>query len=149
MLRGDVSREAGRVVLVDDRPERRRVLREIFLAAGVPANDVGEADDLNRVAEIVEAEGSDVVVVERRRPITDAVLAITRMRDRFPLLRIVVCSFDKDDDANRREQAAGVDYHLDKPLRTADVRLVVDGEGRVAIPDSGEALLSSGANPSR
>jgi CheY-like chemotaxis protein len=144
-----VSGEAERVVLVDDRPERRRILREIFVAAGVGADDIGEADDLNSAAQIVQTMGFGAVVLERPRAISDGLEAIAQMRSRFPQLRIVVCSFDNDDASERLEREAGVDFHLDKPLRTSDVRHVVDGRGRAAPAGASTPLMSCDATGSR
>ena len=138
----------ARVVLVDDRPERRRILREIFAAAGVALDDIGEADDLDGAAQIVETMGAAVVVVERPRAIADGVEAIARMRSHFPMLRIAVCSFANDAVADRLEREAGADDHLDKPLRTADVRRVIDGHDRAEVAGASPSLLTSAATSS-
>jgi CheY-like chemotaxis protein len=143
----------GRVVLVDDRPERRRILREIFLAAGVPVSNIGEADDVVAAVELVDAQGADVVVLERQLPVPEGAAAIARLRSRFPLVRIAISSFGTDDETKQVEVAAGADFHLDKPLRTADARQVADVDGTAAPPGSGAApapaLISSAVNPSR
>jgi CheY-like chemotaxis protein len=123
-----------RVVLVDDRLQRRRIMREILLAAGVPATDIDEADEADAVIARAGSE-PDVAVLERQKPIDADLAAIALLRHRFPILRIEIVSFGTDDETKRLELEAGADGHLDKPVRTADVRRLLDRGGLRAVPE--------------
>jgi two-component system sensor histidine kinase RpfC len=120
----DAGRALG-VVLIDDRPERRRLLRQILLGSGLALGDVGEADDKAKALALVDPRGEDLAVLEMR-PVDDGLVMIAELRRRAPRARIVACSFGIDAEIRRRALEAGADACLDKPVRAADFRKLVD-----------------------
>jgi CheY-like chemotaxis protein len=138
-----VPNRVARVVLVDDRPQRRGVLRELLLAADV-GPDIGEADDVGGVVAMVDAERIDVVVLERRLPVQGVLAAIAALRSRLPLVWIVISSFGSDDQTEELEVAAGANAHLAKPLRAADVRQMIERGRGSGLPGSGALPMSCG-----
>jgi len=79
-----------RVLLVDDHPGMRRVLRGVLEDAGVQV--VGEAGDgLEGVAQ-AEAVRPDVVLMDWRMPRLDGVQATARIRSQLPEVQVVVFS---------------------------------------------------------
>jgi DNA-binding NarL/FixJ family response regulator len=78
------------VLLVDDHPGMRRVLRGVLEDAGVQV--VGEAGDgLEGVAQ-AEAVRPDVVLTDRRMPLLNGVQATARIRSQLPEVQVVVFS---------------------------------------------------------
>jgi DNA-binding NarL/FixJ family response regulator len=79
-----------RVLLVDDHPPMRRVLRGVLEDAGMQV--VGEAGDgLEGVAQ-AEAVRPDVVLMDWRMPRLDGVQATARIRSQLPEVQVVVFS---------------------------------------------------------
>jgi DNA-binding NarL/FixJ family response regulator len=79
-----------RVLLVDDHPPMRRVLRGVLEDAGMEV--VGEAGDgLEGVAQ-AEAVRPDVVLMDWRMPRLDGVQATAQIRSQLPMVQVVVFS---------------------------------------------------------
>ena len=79
-----------RVLLVDDHPPMRRVLRGVLEDAGVQV--VGEAvDGLDGVAQ-AEAVRPDVVLMDWRMPRLNGVQATARIRSQLPEIQVVMFS---------------------------------------------------------
>ena len=73
------------------------------------------------------AEHADAVLVEIQMPVTLGLATIGALRERFPDLRIIVCSFHNDSATRQAARMHGADGYLAKPLdRASLVRLVVD-----------------------
>jgi CheY-like chemotaxis protein len=111
-----------RVVLVDDRPDRRRLVRQIVVSTGLELTDTADADDGASAIALIEAQGADVAIVEIQMPIREGLAAITALRSRFSRLRIVVCSFHVDPATKQLALDAGADAYLDKPVRSEQLR---------------------------
>jgi CheY-like chemotaxis protein len=120
----DDDDRALRIVLVDSRPDRRRLLRQILLSTGLALGPVDEADDKAMALALVDPGDEGLVVLEIL-PVDEGLLAITELRRRAPRWRIVACSFQLDPTTRQRALDAGADACLDKPLRTADLRKLV------------------------
>ena len=110
-----------RVVLIDARPDRRAVMRQVFVHSGVDAAVVGEADGETDAIDLVEKHRAGVVVVELPIPVSLGVGTITALRGRFPELAIVVISFNTDAEVKDQAQAAGADAYLIKPVSAREV----------------------------
>jgi DNA-binding NarL/FixJ family response regulator len=79
-----------RVLVVDDHPPMRRVLRGVLEDAGMQV--VGEAGDgLEGIAQ-AEAVRPDVVLMDWRMPQLDGVQATARIRSQLPMVQVVVFS---------------------------------------------------------
>jgi CheY-like chemotaxis protein len=135
---GDEQDGTLNVVLIDDRPDRRRVMRQVLLGRDLTA--VTEVDDWATALTHIEAHGTDVVVLEIQIPIETGLAAIAALRDHSPTLPIVVCSFHVDPATKQRALDAGADAYLEKPVRTEDLRRAIDLDsttrGRPAHPTS-------------
>jgi CheY-like chemotaxis protein len=89
--------EAGRqparmpqVLLVDDSPAMRRVLRALLEDAGIEV--VGEAADGAEGVELAAALRPEVVLMDWRMPRLDGVQATARIRQRLPEVQVVMFS---------------------------------------------------------
>ena len=86
---GQVVR-APRVLLVDDNPAMRRVLRGLLEDPGMEA-DAEAADGLEGVTQ-AEAVQPDVVLMDWRMPHLDGIQATARIRQRLPQVQVVMFS---------------------------------------------------------
>jgi len=79
-----------RVLLVDDSPAMRRVLRGLLEDAAIQV--VGEAADGAEGVELAAALRPDVVLMDWRMPRLDGVQATARIRQRLPEVQVVMFS---------------------------------------------------------
>ncbi|MGI8809477.1 MAG: response regulator transcription factor [Acidimicrobiales bacterium] len=110
-----------RVVLVDSRPDRRAVMRQVFEHSGVDAAVVGEADGEADAVALVEQHGAELAVVELPMPLRDGLATVAALRHRFPDLAIVVISFNTDVAVKEQALADGADAYLLKPVSAREV----------------------------
>jgi len=110
--------QAFRVLIVDNRADRRELMRHVVAGAGVAASDVAEAATADEAAALLHGDGCDVVLVEIQMPVALGLETIAALRRRSPASRIVVCSFHRDEATKAEAQAQGADAYLDKPVST-------------------------------
>jgi DNA-binding NarL/FixJ family response regulator len=106
------------VVLVDVRSERLAVMRTLLDGTGL-VSVVGEADTQERALEEIARCRADVVVVEIQMPVDAGLATVAALRQRFPDLRIVVCSFHLGAETQRLALENGADTYLAKPVDIA------------------------------
>ncbi|MDP1804473.1 MAG: response regulator, partial [Acidimicrobiales bacterium] len=104
-----------RVVLVDAREERRKLMVDVVEGGGDRARIVGEADSLEAARRAIDEECGDAVVVDLRMPTAEGLRTVQQLRRVFPRLGIVVCSFDLSRAAIEEALLAGADACLPKP----------------------------------
>jgi DNA-binding response OmpR family regulator len=85
----------------------------------------------------VDQLGPNGVVLEIQLPVTQGLDTISALRDEFPALPIIVCSFHHDATRKRAALARGADAYLGKPLSPRDLHALL----RTALPNR------SGASP--
>ena len=135
--------QAVRVVLVDDRPERRQLVRRVVENCGVAASVVAEVGSEGEVIALVEVDHPDLVLLEIQIPVEAGLDAISALRRRYPLLRILVCSFHRRKATKLRALELGADEYLEKPISPSDVTAAL----RRLFPDAptpGELLAFQG-----
>ena len=114
-----------RVVLVDARAERRRLVRQVLEGPGVMATVIGEADSQPAALALLDRQDADLVILEIQMPVQEGLETIAALRDRFSRLRIVVCSFHRDRATKERALDQGADAYLDKPVSAVDLKAVL------------------------
>nr|MDQ6927965.1 response regulator [Actinomycetota bacterium] len=112
---------ARRVLLVDSRDNRRQLMRLVVSGNDAKAVLVGEADSQAAALAMVEQEHADVVVLDVQMPVSDGLTTITALRERYPELAIIVCSFDLDPSTVQQVLEAGADSCLAKPVNRTDI----------------------------
>lgn len=112
---------ATRVLLLDDRTDRRAVMRQMFEHSDVAAVVVGEADTASDAVTAVEDQAADVVVLDLGRDAQDGLDAVAALRARFPALGIIVCSFNTDAATRQAALSSGADAYLVKPVSAREV----------------------------
>jgi CheY-like chemotaxis protein len=138
------------VVLIDDRPERRRLMRQILLGQG--STDITEVEDWTAAAAHIEDHRTDVAVLEIQLPIEAGLVAVAALRNCSPTLPIVVCSFHVDAATKQRAFDGGADSYLEKPVRGEDLRKAIDAastkRGRGSDPSTAVTGRPSGPGQS-
>ena len=109
------------VVLVDARPDRRAVMRQMFQHSGGVATVVGEADGAADATAAVEQQAADLVVIDIQPDVQAGLDVVAALDVRFPDLTILVCSFNTDGAVRQRALDAGADAYLVKPVSARDV----------------------------
>jgi CheY-like chemotaxis protein len=155
------------VLVVDDYPDAAESLADLL---GMYGHRVTVAHTAREALEVADRERPDVVLLDIRLPDMDGWQVARWMReqasvrDRRPLLLVAVTGCCRDEDC-RRSVAAGIDFHLIKPVdpdllvrvlmsypRADDRELRADGSsadrGPFALPSGGLGLRSSHQLPS-
>jgi DNA-binding NarL/FixJ family response regulator len=108
-----------RVLLVDNRPERRALIRVVLGTDppdGKTAVEITEASDVATAVGALRRQPVDAAVVEINIPVDVGLATITALRATHPSLVIVVCSFHVDPVTRLSAFAAGADGYLAKPV---------------------------------
>jgi DNA-binding NarL/FixJ family response regulator len=113
-----------RVVVIDGRPDRRQLMSYVVEQAD-HVTVVGYADGPVSALEAVDRLGANAVVLEIQLPVAQGLDTISALRDDFPALAIIVCSFHADATTRREALARGADAYLLKPLSLRDLRAVL------------------------
>ena len=138
--------EAGsaqlRVVLVDAREERRKLMVDVVEAGRADqARVVAEADTLEAARRAVDEECADGVVVDLRMPTAEGLRTVQQLRRVFPRLGIVVCSFDLSRANIEEALLAGADACIPKPASPYELVGALDAARRrvstAAVPAAG------------
>jgi CheY-like chemotaxis protein len=116
-----------RMVLIDTRPERRGLLRNLVESTGLAATEIGEAASTAEAVELVDRQDPDVAFVEIQMPISQGLETIAVLRGRSSGLRIVVCSFHHDPATKESALARGADAYLDKPVSSFRLKALLQG----------------------
>jgi CheY-like chemotaxis protein len=118
---------AFRVLLVDNRPERRELMRHLVAGTGLAAPEVIEAGTADDASALLDRDETDVAIVEIQMPVAVGLEAIATLRSHSPGLRIVVCSFHADPATKAQAAAHGADAYLDKPVSSLSLQAVLRG----------------------
>ncbi len=120
-----------RVLVVDDTRTNRELLRALLGRAGHVARDRAEA-----VAAVRE-EVPDLVLMDVAMPEVDGLEATRRIRSlggaagRVPIVAMTAYAFASDVEACR---SAGMDDHLARPIRAAELEAVLARFGASSVP---------------
>jgi two-component system, chemotaxis family, chemotaxis protein CheY len=118
-----------RVVVVDGRHDRRQLMSYVLEQAG-GVTVVGYADGPVTAVEAVGRLGATAVVVEIVLPVSQGLDTISALRDDFPNLTIVVCSFHASTTTKQAALERGADAYLAKPPSLQDLRAVLQSTPR-------------------
>lgn len=113
------DRQPGRILVVDDDPVVRVLLREMLLTKG---HDVTEAENAAE-AEVNLRQGLwDLVLLDRRLPDSDGLLLLQRIRDHHDCPVIVLSVMDDEHDRTLGLGLGAHDY-IAKPFSAAELLL--------------------------
>jgi two-component system chemotaxis response regulator CheY len=112
-----------KLVIVDDAPFIREVLRHIF--HGSEVNVVGEARDGHEAVEIVKETQPDVVLMDIVMPRKSGIEATMEILKDLPATRIIACSTVDQNSMVLKALDAGCCNYLVKPFKAEDVKSAV------------------------
>jgi len=102
-----------RVMIVDDNPRFREVLRSL-LERDDQINVVGEAESGETIVELAESCTPDVVLMDLSMPGVNGLEATLQLKQRLPGIEVVLLSTTDDDDAIGSVLAGGASAFLHK-----------------------------------
>lgn len=114
----------SRLVVIDGRADRRQLMTYVLEQAG-DAVVVGHADGPVSAVDAVDRLQPDAVVLEIQLPVSQGLDTISALRDDFPALAIIVCSFHASTTTKRAALDRGADAYLVKPVSLRDLRAVL------------------------
>lgn len=121
-----------RVLVAEDEPQLRKMLRRYFERAGTDPDDIRTAADGWEAFQLCSEWRPDVVVTDVDMPVADGVMLYHLLSDRFPEIRdrFIFMSGRHDVYADAFFQRRG-NPKLLKPFQIRDLREAI---GRVALP---------------
>lgn len=114
--------DTRRVLLVDDQPDMRGLLRVLLESGGCTI--VGEATDGDEAIAVVQRVSVDAIVLDWEMPVRTGIDALPELRRLAPEALIVMFSSRAADDARPQALAAGADVYLEKSAMAALVDAV-------------------------
>jgi two-component system, chemotaxis family, chemotaxis protein CheY len=118
-----------KLVIVDDAPFIREVLRHIF--ANTEITVMGEAQDGDEAVAIVLKYRPDVVLMDIVMPRKSGLEATTEILKELPRTRIVACSTVDQNSMVMRALEAGCCNYITKPFKADDVLKAVRAAARL------------------
>ena len=107
-----------RILVVDDEPPIRRLLRTSFAAAGY---DAVEAEDVSSAMRMLRAEEPDAVILDLGLPKQDGFDFIRIVRETALTVPVVVLSSRSDEAGKVRALDMGADDYVTKPFGTDEL----------------------------
>ena len=108
-----------RLVIVDDAPFIREVLRHIF--QGTDIEVVGEAHDGEQAIEAAESARPNVMLMDIVMPRKSGIEATATILKKFPNIKIIACSTVDQNNMIMRALEAGCCNYITKPFKAEDV----------------------------
>lgn len=102
------------VFIVDDEDDIRRLMRTLINIANEGLHVVGEAATGTDAIEEFERADPNVIVLDERMPGLTGIETASRMLERRPKLRIVMCSAYLDDELRKRAEGVGIQVCIAK-----------------------------------
>ena len=105
----------ARILVVDDEPSIRELIKEVLSMAG---HEIDQAGDGSEAVAAVNKKAYDLVIMDRNMPKTDGILALTLMHCNAKLkgLKVIMCtSVSVTKEVDEAFAAGATDYVL-KPI---------------------------------
>ncbi len=118
-----------RLVVIDGRQDRRQLMTYVLEQTG-DVSVLGYADGPVSAVEAVGRLRANAVILEIQLPVAQGLDTISALRDDFPALAIIVCSFHANAATKRAALDRGADDYLVKPLNLRDLRAVIKSAAR-------------------
>ena len=115
---------AFRVLLIDDSPAMRSLIRRVIEVSGLEAGAVFEASDGQEALELLEREWVDVILTDINMPRMNGEEFVRRLSESGLTRSIPIIVITTDGTEVRREhlQALGIRGYLVKPFHPEDLR---------------------------
>lgn len=113
----------ARILVVDDEPECRSTLRELFERGG---HSVAEAADGKNAVTSACSVAHDLVILDINLPKLAGVKALKVIKEEWPELAVIVTTEGRADDATMKALKLGAFAYLLKPLNLDEVRIFAE-----------------------
>jgi CheY-like chemotaxis protein len=120
------SRLPCRVLVVDDSPTMRGIVRKILSATRFPL-EIAEAGEGESAVQQVRQGEFDVVFLDYNMPGLDGVATLTELKGSKPELEVVIMTSAQEAAVAERAHRAGATAFLKKPFFPADIDAVLHG----------------------
>ena len=107
-----MTTDATRVLVVDDTPSIRALLRQTLPLHGFEI--VGEADDAKQGIELARTQQPDVIILDCQMPETTGLEAIAPLKEQAPNARILLYSSAEEYYTKDEALRKGADSYFDK-----------------------------------
>ena len=127
---------AIRALIADDHELFRSGMKQLLVDV-LHAEDVREAESMDRALEILTAEGAgDLVLVDWRMPGMSGAESLAALRDGFPEAKVAVISAWEERSDILAALGAGVHGYIPKSLSSTQIATALQGilEGRIFVP---------------
>lgn len=124
-----------RLVIVDDAPFIREVLRHIFMPTEIEV--VGEAQDGQEAVDVVRATRPHIVLMDIVMPKKSGIEATIEIMKELPTTRILACSTVDQNNMVMRALAAGCCNFITKPFKAEEVLEAVRTAARSSSKEAG------------
>jgi DNA-binding NarL/FixJ family response regulator len=127
---------AIRALVADDHELFRSGMKQLLVDV-LHAEDVREAESMDRALEILTNEGArDLVLVDWRMPGMSGAESLAALRDGFPEAKVAVISAWEDRSDILAALGAGVHGYIPKSLTSTQIAAALQGilEGRIFVP---------------
>jgi len=127
---------AIRALIADDHELFRSGMKQLLVDV-LHAEDVREAESMDRALEILTAEGAgDLVLVDWRMPGMSGAESLAALRDGFPEAKVAVISAWEERSDILAALGAGVHGYIPKSMSSTQIATALQGilEGRIFVP---------------
>jgi len=109
------------IVVADDDPQYREIVRYLLAAASDTVTIVGEAEDGEQALTLVCLERPDLVITDLIMPRLDGVALTRRIRQELPETRVILISSHTEDAYRLWASDSGVDAFVSKQVITTSL----------------------------
>ena len=113
-----------RILIVDDDPDVRLVLRRMLESGGY---EISEAGHGRQAATVMKNRMHDLLITDLIMPEQEGIETIQNLRRDYPELKIIAISGAYGSDYLRIARHLGADEIMEKPLRLENVLRTIDG----------------------
>ena len=109
---------SGRILIVDDEPHIRRILRVVLAAKGYEVMEAEHGDD---ALELIRSEKCDLTLLDINMPGITGLDLCRKLRSSSDLMEAIVVVMSTGEEHRARALDAGADDYLSKPFGVTQV----------------------------
>jgi two-component system chemotaxis response regulator CheY len=117
-----------RVLIVEDSPIFRTVIRRAVVNAGIPDDDIREAGNGKEALALLETSEADLILLDLNMPVMDGAEFIkeTQERPEIGTAKVVAVTTEGNSKKLGKLKELGVDDFLRKPFSPDDLKAIVE-----------------------